>query len=61
MYYYLIDRMIKNLSKPSEIKQWFVDTTYYAIPRNNNNYILFLLLRFNLLNNKTILSIFLKN
>ena len=61
MYYYLTDRMIKNLSKPSEIKQWFVDTTYYAIPRNNNNNIFFLLLGFNLLNNKTILCIFLKN
>ena len=56
IYYYLTDKMIKNLSKTSEIKQWFVDATYYSIPRNNNNYKLLLLLGFNLLTNKTILG-----
>ena len=36
---------MKNTLKNKEsISQWFMDCTYYAVPRNNNNYKLFILL-----------------
>lgn len=42
-----------------EIKQRFIDSTYYAIPRKNNNFKLLILLAFNLILNKIIWKNFL--
>ena len=39
--------MSKNL-KDRNIKQYFMDVTYYAIPTNNIDYKLLLILRFNI-------------
>ena len=48
--------MAKYLSNNSEIKQWFLDMTYYTKPWKNNNFKLLLLTAFNLRTNKTILG-----
>ena len=39
--------MKKTLGNTNSISQWFMDCTYYAIPRNNNSYKLLLIIAFN--------------
>lgn len=52
----MTDIMKLNLSDKINIKQWFVDCTYYAIPRKNNSFKLFLLIGFNIKENKSVLG-----
>ena len=54
--FYMTDNMKKNLSNSEDINQWFMDTTYYAIPRRNNSYKLLLILGFNIKENLTIIG-----
>ena len=47
-YFFLTIEMKNNLkNKDDIISQWFIDTTYYAIPRNYNSFNLLLILGFN--------------
>ena len=39
--------MKNSLSNSNKFSQWFMDYTYYAIPRNNDNFKLLLLIRYN--------------
>ncbi len=39
--------MKSKLGKKDDITQWFMDATYYIIPRKNNNFKLLLILGFN--------------
>lgn len=52
---YITKEMKTNLGNNLDINQWFLDTTYYAIPRKNNDFKL-LLLGFNIKINKTCLG-----
>ena len=56
VYYFLTNQMKDNLSKHYDINQWFLDATYYAIPRKNNSFKLLLLLGFNKKENITVLG-----
>ena len=47
VYFYITDEMKKTLGNINSISQWFMDYTYYAIPRNNNSYKLLLIIAFN--------------
>lgn len=38
---------MKNCSNSNKFSQWFLDRTYNAIPRNNNNFKLLLLIGYN--------------
>jgi len=44
------------LGKTEAISQWFMDCTYYAIPRNNNEFKLLLLIEYNKSEKKTYLG-----
>lgn len=44
------------LGKTEAISQWFMDCTYYAIPRNNNEFKLLLLIGYNKSEKKTYLG-----
>ena len=48
--------MKNNLQNKIQIKQWFIDATYYAIPRKNNSFKLLIIAGFNIVENKTILG-----
>ena len=56
IYYFMTDIMKVNLSDKINIKQWFVDYTHYAIPRKNNSFKLFLIIGFNIKENKSVLG-----
>lgn len=43
IFYFLTNQMRDNLSKNDDINQWFLDITYYTIPRKNNSFKLLLL------------------
>ena len=47
IYYFITDNMKANISNKINIKQFFVDFTYYSIPRKNNSFKLFLIIGFN--------------
>ena len=47
IYFYITEEMKKTLGNSNLINQWFMDCTYYAIPRNNNSYKLLLIIAFN--------------
>jgi hypothetical protein len=38
IYYFIMNEMKKNLKNKIQIEQWFLDVTYYAIPRKNNSF-----------------------
>lgn len=42
IYFYITKGMSKKLENSNKMSQWFMECTYYAIPRNNNqfNYLL---------------------
>ena len=63
IYFYITNKMKNTLKNKESISQWFMDCTYYAVPRNNNNYKLLLLIGFNKEENKTYLGaiVLLKN
>ena len=44
------------LKNKRDISQWFMDTTYYDIPRNNNCFKLLLILGFNIKEDKTVIG-----
>ena len=48
--------MKNTLLNSTKFNQWFMDCTYYAIPRNNNQYKLFLIIGFNKQENKSYLG-----
>ena len=39
--------MAQNLENNEKISQWFMDTIYYAIPRNNNQFKLLIIIGYN--------------
>ena len=45
-----------NLGDKDNIKQWFMDATYYAVPRKNDNFKLLIILGFNLKENTNVLG-----
>ena len=47
IYFYITNKMKNTLKNKESISQWFMDCTYFAVPRNNNNYKLLLLIGFN--------------
>ena len=48
--------MKNTLSNSNKFSQWFMDCTYYAIPRNNNNFKMLLLIGYNKEEKKTYLG-----
>ena len=47
IYFYITKGMSKNLENSNKISQWFKDCTYYTIPRNNNQFKLFIIIGYN--------------
>ena len=56
IYLFLTDNMKNTLSNSNKISQWFMDCTYYAIPRNNDNFKLLILIGFNKVEKKIYLG-----
>ena len=59
IYFYITNTMETILGKTEAISQGFKDCTYYAIPRNNNEFKLLLLIGYNNSENKTLGAIML--
>ena len=47
IFFYIIKGMSKNLENSNKMSQWFMDCTYYDIPRNNNQFKLFIIIGYN--------------
>ena len=47
IYFFITEEMKNTLLNSTKFNQWFMDCTYYAIPRNNNHYKLLLIIGFN--------------
>ena len=47
IYFFITEEMKNTLLNSTKFNQWFMDCTYYAIPRNNNQYQLLLIIGFN--------------
>ena len=56
IYFYITKTMSKNLENSNKMSQWFMDCTYYAIPRNNNQFKLFIIIGNNQEEKKQILG-----
>jgi len=56
IYFYITEETKNTLLNSSRCNQWFLDCIYYAIPRNNNEYKLLLIIGFNNQEKKSYLS-----